>query len=96
MTDEQIIDAAGMTTAPEPVKATMVASIRKTVGLRTAAIVEGMLTPEQQETYERIQSEGNDQAVWDWLRSDVVGADVSEVYEATLQTYLEELKSQLI
>ena len=96
MTDEQIIEALRATTAPEAMQQMMVANARKVVGLRAATAIEEMLTPEQQSVYEQFQGEGNDQAIWDWLRSEVVGVDVSEVYEATLKTYLEELESQLI
>lgn len=96
MTDEQIIEALRATTAPEAMQQMMVANARKVVGLRAATAIEEMLSPDQQAIYERLQSEGNEQAIWDWLRTDVVGVDVSAVYEATLKTYLEELESQLI
>ncbi len=96
MTDEQIIEALGAASAPAQLQEVMVANARKVVGLRTATIVEEMLTPEQQQIYEQLQNAGNDQAVWDWLRSDVIGADTSEVYEATLRSYIDEVNSQIV
>lgn len=95
MTDEQIIEALHIASAPAELQKMMVANTRKTVGLRTAGLIEGMLSAEQQAAYEQLQAAGNDQAVWDWLRSDVVGADVSEVYEATMRTYIDEVNSQI-
>lgn len=96
MTDEQIIEALRATTAPEAMRQMMVANVRKVVGLRAATAIEEMLSPEQQATYERLQAEGDEQAVWDWLRADIIGVDTSEVYEAMLKSYLEEMESQLI
>lgn len=95
MTDEQILEAIGVQSAPEQIQKTMIESIRNTVGARTAIIIEDLMTPEQNDIYQRLQSEGNDQALWDWARNDILGVDVSELYEANLKSHLEDLNSQM-
>ena len=94
MTDEQIISELGFDVANEAVKQSLIENVRATVDIRAGAVVDEMLTDDQRAEFERLQAAGDNQAVWEWLRNSVLGADMSEVYESTLAAYLDELKAQ--
>jgi hypothetical protein len=93
MTDEQIIEALGFEEAAEDIKKRAVDSVRSVVEIRSGAVVEEYLDDEQGAELERLKQAGDDEAVWSWLRG-ILGADMSEVYEATLISYLEEIKQR--
>ncbi len=95
MTDEQIIEELGIGSASEEIQRTTVEGIRHVVELRVIGTVTNLMTEEQAAQFSDLQQAGDDGAVWDWLRSDVVGIDMKEVYEAILKDYLEEKNAQL-
>lgn len=94
MTDEQILSYLGFESRSELFKRESIENIRAVVDIRAGAIVEEIMTDAQFEEFERLQAQGDRQVIWDWLRESVLGADMKEVYEATLLSYLDELKEQ--
>lgn len=95
MTDEQIISALGFDEADEEMKARVVENARTIVELRVINVVSDLITDEQKPHFEALLSAGDTAAVWTWLREEVVGVDVSEVYAATLSDYIDDyLKRQ--
>jgi hypothetical protein len=94
MTDEDIIAALEFEDASDDVKQRAVDSVRAVVDIRVGGLIGEYLTDEQSAEFERLQQAGDDQAVWSWLRSEVTQVDMSEVYEATLQSYLEEVQDK--
>lgn len=94
MTDEQIIDYLGMNEATEAGKAELIQSVRSGVDARVGAILSEALSEEQYDHFEQLQQAGNDDAIWIWL-ADVMGADMREVYEASLKDYLDTMKTVL-
>lgn len=94
MTNEQIITEIDFDGATDEVKQDVVNSIRQIVEMRMLGLMGDMMTDEQSDTFQEIVDSGNDQAVWDWLRETIVGVDVSELYETTLQGYLAEFKAK--
>lgn len=92
MSNEEILNELGLSNAPQDMKDRTVENIRTIVELRVMGVVTELMTDEQEAKFDELQAQGDSQAVWDWLRSEVVGVDVSEVYEATLKDYLEEKK----
>lgn len=95
MTDEQIISALGFDEADEEMKARVVENARTIVELRVINVVSDLIAEEQKPQFEQLISAGDTAAVWAWLREEVVGADVSQVYEATLKDYIDDyLKRQ--
>lgn len=95
MTDEQIIEALGIGAASEEVQRTTVEGIRHVVELRVIGTVTNLMNDEQAAQFAELQAAGDDGAVWDWLRNDLVGVDMKEVYEAILKDYLDEKIAQL-
>ncbi len=93
MTDEQIIEALSFSDADEAAKGQLIVTVRNEVSLRVGMVLTETMTEEQHEHFAQLQGAGDDQAVWEWLR-DVLGADTSEVYEATLAAYIDEFKAQ--
>lgn len=94
MTDEQIITYLGFETASDEYKEFIVDSIRAVVEIRSSSIVEEAMDESQKKEFERLRQQGDDQVIWDWLRENVLGVDMREVYETSLQSYLEESKEE--
>lgn len=94
MTDEQIIDALGFQKGDDAMKQQVVESVRSIVEMRVVGLISEQMTDEQLKTFEALQSKGDNQAIWHWLRNEVVGVDVSEVYEATLKDYIDQHLSE--
>lgn len=92
MTNEQIITELGFDGASDDVKQQMIDNTREIVEMRVVSMLGEFMTDEQSDEFQHIVDAGNDQAVWDWLREKIVGVDVSEVYESTLQDYLDDFK----
>lgn len=92
MTDEQILEAVGFGDDTNEVRrAEVVTSIRTTVELRLIGIIGELIGDERQDEFDAVQKAGDPQAVWEWLRSNVTdGVDVSELYAAALQDYIDE------
>jgi hypothetical protein len=90
MTDEQILSAIGYDTADEAMKQAVIENIRTIVELRVVGVVSEQMSDEQLAAFTSLQESGDNQAIWQWLRSDVVGVDVSEVYEAILKDYIDQ------
>lgn len=88
MTDEQIIAAIGFENVPDDVKSKTIDSIRRTVDMRVIGIIGEMIDDDQESQLETLIEAGDNQAVWEWLKNDVVGVDTREIYEATLQDYI--------
>lgn len=95
MTDEQIIEALDIKDASAEVQQQMVGNTRHVVELRVIGVVTSLMNDQQSDEFQQLVEQGDDQRVWDWLRNDVVGVDVGEVYDAALQDYLEEFKQRL-
>lgn len=95
MTDEQIIEALGIGAASEEVQRSTVEGIRHVVELRVIGTVTNLMNDEQAAQFAELQAAGDNSAVWDWLRNDLVGVDMKEVYEAILKDYLDEKIAQL-
>lgn len=93
MTNEQIIEELGFTNADQEMKDRVVENVRTIVELRAIGIISELMTDEQAKTFAELQQQGDDSAIWDWLKSDIVGVDVSEVYEAALNDYIEQRKA---
>ncbi len=95
MSDEQIISALGFDEADDEMKSRVAENARTIVELRVINVVSDLITDEQKPRFQELLAAGDNPAVWDWLREEVVGADVSEIYAATLNDYIEEyLKRQ--
>lgn len=92
MTNEEIITALGFDTATEEMKERVVENTRTIVELRVIGVVSELINDDQKDAFDAIRNSGDNQAMWDWLRDEVVGADVREVYEATLQDYIDDYK----
>ncbi|HRN97399.1 MAG TPA: hypothetical protein PLZ58_03085 [Candidatus Saccharibacteria bacterium] len=93
MTNEQIIEELGFTNADQEMKDRVVENVRTIVELRAVGIIGELMTEEQEKTFAELQDRGDDQAIWDWLKSDIAGVDVSEIYEAALRDYIEQRKA---
>ena len=94
MTDEQIIEALDIADGSDELKKQVVGNTRDIVELRVIAILSELMTEEQSDEFQALVDTGDNQAVWDWLRTEVAGADVREVYEAALLDYIEEFKAR--
>lgn len=92
MTDEQIISTLGLEGASAEKQQELIDSIRRTIDLRVIGLVGEMISDEQEAKFDELIAAGDNQAIWDWLRTDVVGVDTREIYEATLQDYLDNYK----
>jgi hypothetical protein len=90
MTDEQIISALGFDEADDEMKARVVENARTIVELRVINVVSNLITGEQEPRFQELIAAGDNAAVWAWLREEVAGVDVSEIYAATLGDYIEE------
>lgn len=90
MTDEQIIDALGYQKGDNAMKEQVVEDVRAIVEMRVVGLISEQMSEEQLKTFESLQENGDSQAIWHWLRNEVVGVDVSEVYEATLKDYIDQ------
>lgn len=93
MTNEQIIEELGFTNADQEMKDRVVENVRTIVELRAVGIIGELMTEEQEKTFAELQDRGDDQAIWNWLKSDIAGVDVSEIYEAALRDYIEQRKA---
>ncbi len=94
MTDEQIITALDIADGTDELKQQIVENTRSVVEMRVIGILGEMMSEEQLDEFQQIEAAGDDAAVWDWLRTKVVGVDVSEVYEAALQDYIDEFTAR--
>ncbi len=90
MTNDEILHELGFINIDEAAKDEIVENVRTTVELRVIGIITELMTDVQKATFSNLQQQGNDQVIWDWLRTEIVGVDVSEVYEATLKDYIEQ------
>lgn len=90
MTDEQIITAIDFDDADEAQKTRVIENIRTIVELRVSNIVTELVPEDKKQKFNELMAGDDNDAVWQWLREEVVGVDVSEVYEATLKDYLDE------
>lgn len=93
MTDEQIIAELGFTGADTAMQESVVANVRNVVGMRVVGLISEKMTDEQLSEFKNIQETADDGAVWDWLKDNVVGVDVSQVYESIIQDYIAEKKA---
>ncbi len=92
MTDEEIIAAIGFENVSDEAKTQTVDSIRRTIEMRVIGIVGELITDEQEAKLDDLIAAGDNQAVWEWLRNDVVGVDTREVYESALLDYIANYK----
>ena len=90
MTDEQIIEKIGFTNAADAIKERAINAIRGVVQLRVIGVVDASMDEEKSKAFESVQTDGDPQIVWDWLRENIAGVDMSEIYDAILADYLEE------
>ena len=91
MTDDEILTKLGFDGADPGIRKEAIDNVRTVVELRVIGLVSDVIDDkEQQAEFERLRESDDTAAVWNWLRDEVVGIDVSEVYEATLQDYLAE------
>lgn len=93
MTDEQIISELGFSTADASMQQSVVENVRAIVDARVVGLVSEKMTDEQLVEFERLQATAEDAAVWEWLKTNVVGVDVSQVYEGILEDYIAEKKA---
>lgn len=93
MTDEQIISELGFATADATMQQSVVENVRAIVDARVVGLVSEKMTDEQLVEFERLQTTAEDAAVWEWLKTNVVGVDVSQVYEGILEDYIAEKKA---
>jgi len=91
MTDEEIISAIGFDTATPELKSKTAESVRTIVELRVISILGELITDEQEQKLDELRI-GDSKLMWEWLKHEVVGVDVSEVYEAALKDYIDEYK----
>ena len=96
MTDEQLIAELGLDGAPSDLQQRVVEKTRATIELRVITLVGDLIADEQRPQFETLSQQGDGSAVWEWLKSDVVGVDVSEIYEATLKDYIADQKESLL
>lgn len=96
MTDEQIIAELGFTNGSSDMKARVIENVRTLVELRVIGVITESLSDEQKATFDHLQQGSDNQAVWNWLRDEVVGTDVSQLYEATLADYIEQRKNDTL
>lgn len=92
MTDEEIIAAIGFEKASAETQSKMVDSIRRTVEMRVIGILGELITDEQEAKMGELIDAGDNHAVWEWLKHEVVGADTSQIYDTTLQEYIDNYK----
>lgn len=93
MTNEQILEELGFADADQEMKDRVVENARTIVELRVIGVITELMTDEQEAQFNELQAKGDNQAIWDWLKNDITGVDVSEVYEATLKDYIEQRKA---
>lgn len=94
MTNDQILAELGFAESDEATKEQIIENVRTIVELRVVTIVTDTMTDEQLDQFNTLKAAGDDAAVWDWLKTSVVGVDVSEIYEEILAKYIEEKKDK--
>lgn len=94
MSNEEILNELGLSKASDEIKERVIENVRTIVELRTLGVISELIPDDQEAKLTELQAQSDSQAIWDWLKTEVVGADVSEVYEATLKDYLEERKNE--
>lgn len=92
MSNEEILQELGFEGADQAMKDRVIENVRTSVELRVIGIVSELITDDQEAEFEALQARGDSNAVWEWLRTQVVGVDVHDVYEAALRDYIDERK----
>jgi hypothetical protein len=89
MTDEQIIEKIGMQNADEATKQSMLETIKHTVETRLMGTVGEILSEYQVAHLEEMEQQGaSKESMFEWLGTQLT--NIGELYEAALQSYLDE------
>lgn len=88
MTDDQIIEKLGLTDVDDESREVLVAQVNSVVEMRLMGLVESLLSDEQTEQLQQLIAAGDNQAVWQWLNSELTNID--ELRQGVLADYLEE------
>lgn len=91
MNDQQIIEKLGLQNLPKEVQDQTVESVNQVVELRVMGMIDEMMSDEQRATFES-KSQESPEAVWKWISQEFT--DVSKLYDAALQDYLDEKTAQ--
>jgi|GEM_PF-1437356 len=92
MSNEEILQELGFGRADQAMKDRVIENVRTLVELRVIGIVSELMTDDQEAEFETLQAQGDSNAVWEWLRTQVAGVDIHDVYEAALRDYIDERK----
>lgn len=91
MTDEQILEKINLSTASEELQKASVAGVRDIADKRTMGLLESLMDEEQVAELERRTSNGSSlEHNIDWIQR-ALSVDVNEIYNATLEAYVDEL-----
>jgi hypothetical protein len=94
MTDDEILERLGLTDVSDTgVRREAIDNVRTIIELRVIGLVSDMIDDDNRAEFERLRESDDTGAVWNWLQSDVLGVDVSEVYEAALRDYLADIET---
>lgn len=88
MTDDQIIEKLGLTDVDDESREILVAQVNSVVEMRLMGLVESLLSDEQAEQLKQLIATGDNQAVWQWLNTELTNID--ELRQGVLADYLEE------
>ena len=90
MTDEQLIEALGFSSASDEVKMRVVTAARETVERRVMMLVEAMMSRKQAKEFQKLTKTGDSQSGWEYLEREVVPGGFDELYGAAFKDYIAE------
>ena len=91
MTDEQILEKIGLANASEDLKTASLGGIKQIANKRTMGIIESLMDADEVAELERRTANGSSlEDNIDWIQR-ALSLDVQEIYEASLEGYVNEL-----
>ena len=88
MNDTQILQALGLDKAPAELQKQTLTSVNNIIEMRTAGLVQDIMTEEQLATFSSMSKTKTPEAVRAWISDEVV--DAQKLYDAALEDYIAE------
>lgn len=87
MSDQQILEKLGLLDIPKEVQEETLQDINRIIELRVMGLVDDIMTEDQKKAFSEKVKEAPEEG-WKWLSKEVV--EISELYDATLEDYINE------